>query len=242
MSKNLIVGYGEVGKAIHSIIGGGVHDPSQEKKYVGLCDEMHVCFPYFEGFEYAVREYEQAFKPQLVVIHSTVPVGTTEALKAVHSPIRGVHPNLEDGVRTMVKYFGGVRAKEASKQFEKHGIDTKCYEDSRLTEAGKLWSTTQYGVFIMLNKYIKWYCEEFDLDFDVIYKEFNESYNVGYAKLGRTNVQRPSLEYMEGEIGGHCVMPNIELFDKSFNCDILQVITRGNKIASANKGKKTDGR
>lgn len=35
----------------------------------------------------------------------------------------------------------------------------------------------------------------------------------GYMLLGKPNVRRPVLEYMEGKIGGHCVINNTFLFD-----------------------------
>lgn len=209
--KNIVIGLGEVGKAIQEILSCEGHDPFKKIIYSGTCDVIHVCIPHSDKFIEIVKEYKKQFKPSLTIIHSSVPVGTTEKLNAVHSPIRGVHPNLALGVKIFVKFFGGKRSCEASKIFSDLGIKTFCVEDSRNTEALKLWDTTQYGIMILLNKEIHKYCEENNLDFDVVYGLGNSTYNEGYVNLGRHEVVRPYLKYMEGKIGGHCVVPNAKL-------------------------------
>ena len=212
MKTNLVIGNGEIGSAIASVLKADVMDidiaPPKEKY-----DVIHICFPYSEDFIEHVKEYQERFKPELTIIHSTVPVGTSFECEAVHSPVRGVHPHLEEGVRTFVKFFGGKRAEEASKLFEAEGIETYCTPHSADTEAGKIWSTTQYGAFIELNKEIYEYCKENNLNFDIVYRLFNETYNEGYIKLGRKDVLRPVLYHSEGKIGGHCVVPNAHLID-----------------------------
>lgn len=210
--QNLVVGFGEVGKAVHAIVGGEVHDVAGEFQFGGQCKVMHVCFPYFKGFVKEVKKYQKKFQPKLTIIHSTVPLGTSNKCSAVHSPIRGVHPELEKGIRTFVKYFGGKGAKKAAKIFSDLGITTSVVPDSRTTEALKLWDTTQYGVMILLNKEIYKWCKKNKVDFDVVYTSGNETYNDGYARLGRLDVQRPVLKYIPGPIGGHCVTQNAKLF------------------------------
>jgi len=53
---------------------------------------MHICVPYEEGFDQMVKEYTKVYNPKLVIIHSSVKVGTTVALHranipVVHSPV-----------------------------------------------------------------------------------------------------------------------------------------------------------
>ncbi len=213
MQKNLIIGYGEVGRALHKIIGGDIHDPMKQLFANGKYDVMHVCIPFFDNFVGEMRQYKRLFKPNLVIIHSTVPIGTSKRLGAVHSPIRGVHPQLEKGIRTFVKYFGGKEAKKAANLFKKYGILVKVVQKSETTEAAKLWDTTQYGSFILLNKEIKTWCEKNMVDFDIVYRDFNETYNIGYSKLGMSHVKRPALKFVKGPIGGHCVLQNAKLLD-----------------------------
>ncbi len=219
--KHLVIGNGEVGSAIASVFGGAVHDPSQGMEQSSVCEVMHVCIPYSDNFERIVTDYKERFKPSITVIHSTVPVGTSKRLDAVHSPIRGVHPHLEKGIRTFIKYLGGEQAEEAAQYFEEKGVKTHVVEDSNTTEAGKLWSTTQYGVFIAMTKEIKKWCDENNVDFETVYTHFNKTYNDGYKELGMEHVMRPVLKYVEGKIGGHCIVPNTKLFE-SDSCNYIQ--------------------
>lgn len=214
--KHLIIGYGEVGQGLHKVVGGAIHDPFKHFIALNTFDVMHVCIPWNDKFIKAVRKYQKEFKPSLTIIHSSVPVGTSKKLNAVHSPIRGVHPNIDLGIKTFVKYFGGKNAVKAANIFNKLGVKTKVVKDSNTTEAAKLWDTTQYGVFILLNKEIKRWCEKNKVDFDIVYTDFNKTYNEGYLDLDRPEVVRPRLKYMEGKIGGHCVIPNAKLLTSHF--------------------------
>lgn len=214
--QQLVIGLGEVGRALKNVLSekydvSGIDLNSIE----GQFDVIHICFPPSKSFEDSVREYQAKYLKEggLTIIHSSVPVGTSGRLNAVHSPIRGVHPNLELGIKTFVKYFGGERAKEASAIFA--DLVDKCVynEDSRVTEAMKLWDTTYYGWNIVFQKLLKKWCEENEIDFESVYTLANKDYNEGYTKLGRPEVVRPVLKYMEGKIGGHCVIENCHLLD-----------------------------
>ena len=176
---------------------------------------MHVAIPFSPTFVVDVKRYMGKYlrTDGLVIVHSTVPVGTTMQLGggSVHSPIRGVHPNLEAGVRTFAKYFGGPRAQEAADIFVAAGIETRAVPLAETTEAAKLWCTTAYGLQILIEKAIHAYCEEHELDFEVVYAFWTQSYNEGYVALGMSHVQRPVLKHVPGRIGGHCVIPNARL-------------------------------
>jgi len=212
--KQIIVGFGEIGRGLHKVIKGDYYDVHGETsdRVEYSYDVMHICFPYSDTFIQDVEMYEDLWDTKLTIVHSTVPVGTCDSLGVVHSPVRGVHPNIDKGIKTFTKYFGGKGARKASKLFEAHGIKTVVTQFARTTEALKLWDTTQYGVMILLNKYMKKWCDENDADFDLVYTDANKTYNEGYRKLKRDEVMRPYLKYVEGKIGGHCVVPNARLF------------------------------
>ncbi len=96
--SSLVVGLGEVGMALQEVLECDGHDPFKgiEAKE-GHYDVLHIAFPYNQtkyNFKTVVAEYRKKFTPNLVIIHSTVPVGVSRELDAVHSPIRGVHPHL----------------------------------------------------------------------------------------------------------------------------------------------------
>lgn len=206
---HLTVGLGEVGTAIHAIVGGQYYSRSKstwDQKHV---DVAHICIPYSDSFPQEVEKWKE--ESDLVIVHSTVPVGTCDALGVVHSPIRGVHPHLEKGIRTFIKYFGGKDAHKAALIFFDLGLRTKEFKEAKTTEALKLWDTTQYGRLIMLEKEIYEWCEKNGVSFEDIYRQANQDYNEGYIKLGRPDVVRPWLSHMPGPIGGHCVLPNAKL-------------------------------
>lgn len=206
---HLTVGLGEVGKAINKIVGGSYVTTNKSTWDGSNVDVVHICIPYSKDFWAIVEAYKEV--GGLVIVHSSVPIGTCDALGVVHSPIRGVHPHLEEGIRTFVKYFGGDRAHKAATIFRKLGIKTKVYDQARTTEAIKLWDTTQYGRLIMLEKEIHAFCKKHNLDFKAVYTQANKDYNKGYVELGRPEVVRPYLKHIEGPIGGHCVIPNAKL-------------------------------
>lgn len=209
---HLVIGLGEVGRAIKEVLSEKYVVSGIDKVDVtmGKFDFLHVCFPYSKNFKIAVKGYMKDYLQEggSVVIHSTVPLGTSRKLGAVHSPVRGVHPNLKEGILTFTKYFGGEGADIAAAVFVGVGCTVKVYEKQEITEAIKLWDTTYYGWNIVFNKELKAWCDEKGLDFEEVYIHANTDYNVGYTKLGRPDVVRPVLKYMEGKIGGHCVIPN----------------------------------
>lgn len=207
--KHLIVGYGEIGKALHEVLGDAYYVDKKGGTWGGEhVQVVHICIPYQKNFDKIVKQY---IFDGLVIVHSSVPVGTCDKLGVVHSPIRGVHPNLAEGIRTFTKYFGGKNANRAAMIFAKLNIDVFVCMEAKTTEALKLWDTTQYGRLIMLEKEIHAWCEKNGVDFDVVYKDANKTYNDGYVRLGRPEVVRPYLKHVPGPIGGHCVVPNAKL-------------------------------
>ncbi|MFH0792059.1 MAG: hypothetical protein V1905_02500 [bacterium] len=229
-----ILGYGEVGQAIAKFFKNPrIKDLTRDDDLVGI-KILHITISWSDKFIKIVENEMRRLSPKLTIIHSTVALGTTKKISTdtkmlvVHSPVRGIHPDLFKGIKTFVKYIGG-ESKEAVKEAEKHyrklGLKTKAYIPAATTEALKLWDTTQYGWMIVLNKEMKKWCEEKKLDFDVVYTEANRSYNEGYIKLGRKEVVRPNLKYMAGEIGGHCVLNNCRILKS----DIAKIILKKNE-------------
>lgn len=222
-----ILGYGEIGKAIAQLYQNPkIKDKLKDDGLFDL-DVLNVCIPYSKDFVKIVKEQMVESNPGLTIIHSTIPVGTTKKIGGVvvHSPVRGIHPKLYESLKTFVKFVGfdSDYASQLTKEhFRKIGIKAKLISNTETTEALKIWSTTQYGIFIVLNKEIKRFCEKHNLDFDVVYNMANETYNEGYKELKMFNVVRPTLKHMAGEIGGHCVLPNCRLLNDSVSKFILK--------------------
>jgi len=215
--KHLVIGMGEVGTALAAILGSYTHTldakNSKEPFREGPYEVVHICFPYSSIFLAEVEGYKKRFNPQVLIIHSSVPVGTSDKLGAVYSPVRGVHPDLALGMRTITKYFAGLKAGKAASYFSTLGIPVRVLSDTRTLEAAKLWDTTVYGLSILLEKEMWAYARENGLDFEIMYREFTATYNMGYSKLGMPHVVRPWLMHADGKIGGHCVLENAALLD-----------------------------
>lgn len=214
--QHIVLGAGEVGRAVaevlaykHSIWLRDI-EPSGPTK----ADVLHVCFGWSSSFEITVRDYMRYYQPSLVIVHSTVPVGTCERLDVVHSPVTGKHPDLAKSILTFTKFFGGWQASLAASIFEQCGVTTRVLSRASECEAGKLWELTQYGIAIAVEKQIHAYCEAHGLDFDVVYTAFAHNYNEGYERLGYPEFSRPVLSHVDGPIGGHCVVPGAVLLNE----------------------------
>jgi len=234
MSIGLVVGMGEVGKALCEVLS-TVHSmhvydaawnfPLREDLKV---DVLHICFPHSDQFGACVQSYQEHVQPSYTVIHSTVPVGTSKALECYHSPVRGVHPHLAESMKNFTVYLAPLPDEFLLSYFYEAGMYVyKHVENSDNTEAGKLWSLAAYAMNILLEKEIYKYCQENELDFRIVYQNFTQTYNDGYAAMGVNNVQRPVLEHMEGPIGGHCIISGVEKLADS-GCNLAEIILEMN--------------
>jgi len=236
MKENIgILGFGEVGKAIAKFYKNPkIKDLNRNDNLIGV-NILHVCIPQSDNFIKIVSNEIKKIKPKLIIINSTVLPGTTQKLSklfkgiVVHSPIRGVHPFLHEGVRTFIKYIGADNKKAglmAKRHFESLGIKTKVFNNSKATELGKILDTTYYGVCIAWTAEMKKICDKFGVRFEDTVTDFNQTYNEGYAKLGKKNVVRPVLYPIKGGIGGHCVVPNAEILKKYFKSEAIDLILK----------------
>lgn len=213
---------GEVGKALHKVLE-ETYTYQIEKldkleivpsRLSGKTFEiMHICFPYSEEFINEVKKYQKKFEPKYTIIHSTVPVGTTRKVAGIHSPIRGVHPKLEEGIKTFVKFLGGPEASEVADFFRRANMKVMLFDEPETTEAMKLFSTEYYRTVIEFAHRVKHYCDKNDLNFHEVYTLSNQTYNEGYKELGHPEFMRPVLQPIMGKIGGHCILPNKEMID-----------------------------
>lgn len=219
--KTLIIGAGEVGRSLYGVlakydVGYDVSLFDLEAGYTPELEDpeiIHICFPYSDKFIDHVRAYQDQYKPKYTVIHSTVPVGTSRMCNALHSPIRGLHPNLESGIRTFHKFIGGEDNSKVADYFRRAGLKVVLCDKQETTEAMKLFDTEYYRACIEFAHRVKKYCDEHNLNFHEVYTLGNQTYNEGYTKLDHPEFARPVLQPIKGPIGGHCVIPNSKLID-----------------------------
>lgn len=229
------MGFGEIGSSLYR-----VYEMAKFKNlikrdpYNGLnnslssCDIVNVCIPFF-GFKKFVNSIKELNlrKNTILIIQSTIGVGTCDLIQneldviVVHSPVRGVHPNLTEGMLTFEKYLGITQKfykNEKIKTFLQNHLEKlnmkPVITSAKESELAKVVSTTLYGVNIAAINDVSLLCEEHNVDFDNVFTKWQRGYNEGYTKLGKSNVCRPLLTQIpknkDGKqlIGGHCVIPN----------------------------------
>lgn len=228
-----ILGFGEVGKAISKLYDSPSIKDLEMDDGLENSNILNICIPFSQQFVEIVSNEIAEIKPDLTIIHSTVMPGTTEAisniidLPIVHSPIRGVHPNLYEGIITFVKYIGSDDDKSlelAKNHLESLGLSVNLLSSSRNSEVGKLLDTTYYGIAIAWHGEMKRLCDQLDVDFDEAVTDFNKTYNLGYDKLGKKNVIRPVLYPPDGKIGGHCIIQNAKMLGQIFESSALDLL------------------
>jgi len=241
IKKGIIIGLGEVGSSWFKILSendnldvAGIDIKGNREKKIDKKKEggtvLHACIPFVDRFEKIISEYVGKYTPNLVIVNTSSGVGSTRKLHdivkvpMVHIPVRGVHPNIDKGIRTFVNAIGpidGHSGKLAEDYLDFLGIRHETFNSPEETEMAKVLDTSYYGWNILFAKQVFELCREYGLEFDNVYTSFNKSYNEGYTQLGKTNVIRPVLtppQIFNGKIGipnnrinGHCVRTNLEI-------------------------------
>lgn len=233
---HVVLGLGEVGKALARVLAKGPYEvygkdvsftvkvrsdgkmmkikpPKAVNAYA-----LHVAIPWSEKFVQHVLDAKWLYRPKITIIHSTVPIGTTERIKdAVHSPVNGRHDNMEEALIRYPKWFSGPPdlARQASEIFEKIGVSCLVKENTRLTEALKLICLNYYGVLISFAGYVDDILRSLGED----YREFvswNAVYNDWMIKQGKHDFIRPTLRPPQGTIGGHCVISGVKMLSETY--------------------------
>jgi len=245
----LVLGLGEIGTALFSILKdeeGSFHVygldvekskmqalNQEEAKLPARIDTMHVCLPCKEpdAFVDIVCGYAERFNPNLVIINSTVPPGTTMKVQqrcrclVAHSPVRGVHKNPEHmkwEIRRWRKYVGGANSKAteaARKHFEKAHLRVKALNSCNETELAKLFETTYRAWMIACFQEMHRITRNIGADFDDVVDFLEDTH--------RIRLDRPLM--YPGFIGGHCLMPNIELLMQSYDSEFLRLVIKSNE-------------
>jgi len=216
--KTLIIGAGEIGNSLYGVLKQNyeVYLKDLEPLVIDGIEIMHICFPYSDKFSDAVSSYQKQYNPKYTVIHSTVPVGTSRSLNALHSPVVGLHPYLQESIKTFIKFLSGEGADKVADYFRRAGIKVYLVDKQETTELAKLSQTTFYALMIEYVKDLKLQCNKLGLPFSDVYTLFSQNYNEGYKKLGYPEYIMPLLIPIMKEQGGHCTIPNLKLWETKF--------------------------
>ncbi|MDH7477210.1 MAG: GDP-mannose dehydrogenase [Candidatus Bathyarchaeota archaeon] len=243
----LIVGLGEVGHALFELftetgkfdVYGFDVDTEKMFRIVGEkkpplnVNFMHICYPCFKQNEFVktTLDYINKFKPKLTLIESTIPPGTTQKIydsinsPIVHSPIRGMHKNIESMKRDILfwkKYVGGVTKQSAvmaQKHYQKLGLKVKILKSPLETELAKLFETTYRAWMIACFQEMHRISRHFGADFDEIVDMIED--------IHRVDLNKPP--HYPGIIGGHCLIPNTELLLSAYDSEFLHLILKSNE-------------
>jgi UDP-N-acetyl-D-mannosaminuronate dehydrogenase len=235
----LIVGLGEVGKPLfeivktqHEVFGVDIDLPAP----VNRCDIMHICFPFRDQkFVAEVVKYVGRYKPALTIVNSTVAPGTSRriadesSMAVVNSPVRGKHARMREEMLHYTKFIGALDPESgarAAQHFESVGIKSKVLGSPETTEIAKLTETTYFGVLIAWAQEVERYCKGVGAGYDEVVSFYEE------IKFF------PPVKYFPGAIGGHCVMPNIDILRQKFPSGLLQAVVESNRLKEKSLGQE----
>ena len=234
---DIILGMGEVGETLFDLLVDrkfdcvGIDlDNTKCKKYsenevIKNPEYLHVCLPgELTGFTNIVLIWMDKKKNiQVVIIHSTVKPGTTKIIQEkssipiLFSPVRGVHRRFLNDIKKYTKFisFDGIEIDSKIKiDLENRFEKVDWMSTTKTAELAKiLVDTTYYGWLINYAQITKMICEKENVDFDEMWKFADEI----HENLGN----RPKM--FPGIIGGHCVIPNLDLIEYE-NLDIIKKI------------------
>ena len=234
------MGLGEVGNPLfdlacerHDTVGVDISPVER----IADVDILHVCYPFqIPDFVNETVRYIDFFNPALTVINSTVAVGTTRAIAnaanapVVNSPVRGKHARMREELGMYTKFIGALdqtSGEYAAKHFQSLGMKTQLLSSPEATELAKLTETTYFGLMIAWAQELERYCDLTGQRYEEVTSFYQE------IKFF------PSVQYFPGIIGGHCVMPNIEILTNLGDSPILDAIQRSNGMKIARQAKTT---
>ena len=234
---DIILGMGQVGETLFDLlvernfdcIGIDVDD-SKCKNYsknstIENPEFLHVCLPgeltEFEGITSNWIDNLENLK--VVLIHSTVKPGTTKNIQekskvpVLFSPVRGVHKRFLEDIKKYTKFISSdekLTDQSIKSDLEKRFHKIDWMSTTKTAELAKiLVDTTYYGWLINYAQITKMICEKEGVDFDEMWKFADEI----HKNLGN----RPKM--YPGIIGGHCVIPNLNLIEYE-NLDMIKKI------------------
>jgi len=227
-TKDIVIGLGEIGKPLLQLlskkdlvigydINPKVMDTKKFQKFEKLETKfLHVCIPFTNNFEKNVIKFFKKFQPKIIVMHSTVKPNITKAIQQqlpiaiIYSATRGVHKRMISDLKKYVKFFSlekNAPNKEwTSKQFvsvmKRAKIKTKKMSNPLTLELAKIICDTSYLGWLINYAQIS----------NMIAIRHNVNYNEMWSfsdEIHKFLGNRPKM--YPGFIGGHCVIPNLDL-------------------------------
>ena len=242
MSKDIVAGLGEIGLPILKLISKKetavgydlntkLMNSRKFKKFENMETRfLHIAIPVNKNFNSNVIELNNKFQPRCIILHSTISPGTTQQIQnklkipLIFSATRGVHKRMLKDLQKYTKFFAISKnapkkqwaITEYRKTMKKCGIRTKQMSKPETLELAKILCDTSYlGWLINYAQLTNTIAIKHNVNYDEMWTFSDEIHQA----LGN----RPKM--FPGFIGGHCVIPNLELIDN----ELLNQINKINK-------------
>ncbi len=256
-TKDVVAGLGEIGNPILKLFSKGtivvgfdinrkLVNNQKLKKYEKTPTRiLHACIPYNEKFHRNISSLNKKFNPSIIIIHSTIAPYTTKKIQksliipVIYSATRGVHKRMLSDLKRYTKFYAiendAPKRKWAistySKLLRKQGIKSKKMSSPITLELAKIIvDTSYYGWLINYAQLSNMIAKKHGINYDEMWSFADEIQKY----LGN----RPKM--FPGFIGGHCIIPNLDLISdktldliKEINLDYSKILSKRTK-----KGKK----
>jgi len=239
-TKNVVAGLGEIGRPIQKLISKSeltvgfdknkkLMKVKQFQKNIRVPTKiLHICIPFTNNLYQNVISLCDKFSPECLVIHSTLQPYTTKKIQnkltipVIFSPIRGVHKRMLYDLKRYTKFFA-IESNAPKKTWaitmysnlmKKCGVKTKQMSDPLTLELAKIiCDTSYYGWLITYSQLSNMIAESHGVNYDEMWTFSDEIHKY----LGN----RPKM--YPGIIGGHCVIPNLDLIQNQ-TLDLIKKI------------------
>ena len=248
LKKDIVIGLGEIGGVLYKLfskyyttegfdINPKLIPKNLKKNELLKIRFLHICIPYTKNFNSQIIKLEKKFQPQGIIIHSTIKPSTTFNIQkklqipVIYSATRGVHKRMLSDLRRYTKFFAIENnapdkkwaCTEFVKLLKKSHIKTKQMSSPITLELGKILCDTSYfGWLINFAQISKIIADKEKVDYNEMWSFSNEIHKF----LGN----RPKM--FPGFIGGHCVIPNLDLIDNNSLNNIKQINNLFKKLSS----------
>ena len=252
MNKDIVAGLGEIGLPILKLISKKetavgydlntkLMNSRKFKKFENMETRfLHIAIPVNKNFNSNVIELNNKFQPRCIILHSTISPGTTQQIQnklkipLIFSATRGVHKRMLKDLQKYTKFFAISKnapkkqwaITEYRKTMKKCGIRTKQMSKPETLELAKILCDTSYlGWLINYAQLTNTIAIKHNVNYDEMWTFSDEI----HEELGN----RPKM--FPGFIGGHCVIPNLDLIHNQTLDLIKKINTKYEKSVKNSK-------
>lgn len=227
----IVAGLGEVGRPLLNILRRTFDCAGIDITPADIdrpCSVLHVCYPYqIPDFVGVTANYIAKYQPHLTIVHSTVAPGTTRELRhaigtdsIAYSPVRGKHVRMETDMTRYKKFVAASNsmvAKAAAEHLREAGFQTSTFRTPEIGELAKLLETTYLGLLVAWTQEVERFAERSGGSAEEVNEFIKE-------------IDFLPSHIFPGYIGGHCIMPNIEILRAHFDSKFLDAIVESNAL------------